>query len=1561
MPYDLLERVIQDSVSSVATQNLNARISNVAFQLNGRLILMQVYVERKNGFVTSKDNRYGTSPTSYRVQVRFPFGLTADLNGQELSLPGGNFKDTLAPYISSQKVSDDVQRDTTAELLVLGTGVSKTLHEGKIVLSCHGEEQLSFPIDETMGLGYEVVPMAGPEYKHLSDYNLRLKYHGLYPLFYSSPFQERIGLLRFHSEYRGYTDLQTNVHESKHSEVELRKTTYRTTLEVHDAALSSTKLGAEWLAATSATAEQYVLDLTLINGMQFFTESGLPLIRLRDYQLKLLAQCMEFIHRLANKTAAHRAGRVGMGVGAGKTFITYALLQHIKHSITVGALSLPPPYCMAPNKAVADVTATTINRQGVQTASRAFLVEGAHQLPSDEVLAIYNRLSGTALEVAHSVEHYLQEQLQTEILQFCEEKQLYPLKMLNLLYGKVGAGDYSQSIDPKRLFLLVQAQKTMVKMTGMLSIDSLRSILEQLQTIQKSIMEDRRAHGERSFFSGQRLDPRFTPGDINIAVDINFNQRVPCPKSYEFDYISPAQKRRWFPDNCVNLTELTPDGLLVLFQVRGKGNLRTIRDSLVRLAFFKNPEAALLLANSGGLGNTYDDAAMRGQIERLAPDAHSALQEMLRKKPLTLKDHYTLYMYLKEIFSTIPEAIFIKNFAAFDGHTTQIAFINDGLHDSLNLVNHLSTKLSTMLESLPKIAEDDQIALAHFGVKPNMTIIDAINHIAGPMALRMTGATPQGSARQQLALTHTPIFTPEGFTAYLESLVTYIGKPAYDVHKERSLYTLAASSTCVTKAQVKSRIHEVLHAIMIADEVHKDEFKFLFDETNPLHQRLNALTQDYFGTPFKALLPHRIGMSGTFNEVAEEAFPGDELYSLSTQSMIQQGLVKQICVESNALESLNKNDFAKKVVIDYFMNHFLVSHSLTTDKPVIIDLFAASKGLLFSKTTDPELNARISYYFNLLLKTVPSSAEEHADQEELWENIELLRHSRRELIENKIRGRRPLSSSEQAVIQVYNRQAGNPAIAVNEHGHIQAAPPRSLTTIPLRTRLAELQREAFLDHCFALYLQYALSKSNTPKELSDLVGLQNRRYQEGRRLFSLATPHELLVSIASVDPTSMNEANILAFVQERIDEPLCSQLVTLIFGAKNNVDRFKHGLQNLAQMMPLDSLITDDRKTFESGKVFAMLGSVAVRTGYSHEPVGIVVDTPTPLAAVQIINQWMNRSHRLTTEGLQGFYSALNDLIAHTLSYDEKNQAGGRALRTPHGQVRYVEYLSKIHQTLQHETRPALQLFRVETSFSDIFIPDEEKAKEARASINFNRALIPMLAAVPEGLSYEDFIKRARRHFRKELSNPQTDTQCRRYLEERLPLAWTIKCAPETALAYFAATDEAVLQDYRTSLAEIMAEPEEVEAWQNIDLQLTRLLRALQEKTAELIQKGRSEKSYQDVKKKAEALMTSLQQAQRHFQQEPHDLQQLRTDCHLAIHDARNEFSHHRSVWGQLYPSLKIILGLLALVTVLPAICTVFGSKHGYVGTFFKNQPTNALEKLQDFETGLSTIETIMP
>lgn len=69
----------------------------------------------------------------------------------------------------------------------------------------------------------------------------------------------------------------------------------------------------------------------------------------------------------------------------------------------------------------------------------------------------------------------------------------------------------------------------------------------------------------------------------------------------------------------------------------------------------------------------------------------------------------------------------------------------------------------------------------------------------------------------------------------------------------------------------------------------------------------------------------------------------------------------------------------------------------------------------------------------------------------------------------------------------------------------------------------------------------------------------------------------------------------------------------------------------------------------------------------------------------------------------------------------------------------------------------------------------------------------------------------------------------------------------------------------------------------------------------------------------------------------------FKTACKTTITTAQEEFKKHHG-WHALHPILKGFLGLLAALTIIPAIVVQVVADHGYKGTFF-NQPPTALSQ----------------
>ena len=388
----------------------------------------------------------------------------------------------------------------------------------------------------------------------------------------------------------------------------------------------------------------YFLNLSIINGVTLLRDHGLPVIRLRAYQLALLQCCIQFAKHVSEHALCGSSGSIDMGVGAGKTFFTYTLLQELNDAIKHGRLALSPPYCMAPNPAVAAVTAKTINRQGIKTGTTATCVTHKRHIPTPETIDAYHGRSQQAMISGRQVHDYMHGKLQDLILNYCQNHNLHPYTTINFLYGTPALKLYKESIDPNRLLLMVEGQKSLMNQTGMLGIEALRNFSEQLNALQKGLEDER----TRTGFTFHSVVGSSRIASINLSMnydkDIRFN-----PDIYHKSHIS-AVNRGFFSNNTINFFRINQSQFYDFLKAKYKSNRRKIRDTLVRIACLHDLEAALLLANSGGLGNTYSEEEMEQQISRLLPKAYAALSRLVSKHtPRTLLEDITLYRYLNEI------------------------------------------------------------------------------------------------------------------------------------------------------------------------------------------------------------------------------------------------------------------------------------------------------------------------------------------------------------------------------------------------------------------------------------------------------------------------------------------------------------------------------------------------------------------------------------------------------------------------------------------------------------------------------------------------------------------------------------------------------------------------------------------------------------------------------------------------------------------------------------------------------------------------------------------------
>jgi len=86
------------------------------------------------------------------------------------------------------------------------------------------------------------------------------------------------------------------------------------------------------------------------------------------------------------------------------------------------------------------------------------------------------------------------------------------------------------------------------------------------------------------------------------------------------------------------------------------------------------------------------------------------------------------------------------------------------------------------------------------------------------------------------------------------------------------------------------------------------------------------------------------------------------------------------------------------------------------------------------------------------------------------------------------------------------------------------------------------------------------------------------------------------------------------------------------------------------------------------------------------------------------------------------------------------------------------------------------------------------------------------------------------------------------------------------------------------------------------------------------------------------------------------NLDQIKKKCNTAIEEAKPEFKKHRG-WHQVSLILRIILGALAMITVIPAIAVEAKIRQGYTGTFFKTPKTDAEEKLELLKQNINNLK----
>lgn len=141
-------------------------------------------------------------------------------------------------------------------------------------------------------------------------------------------------------------------------------------------------------------------------------------------------------------------------------------------------------------------------------------------------------------------------------------------------------------------------------------------------------------------------------------------------------------------------------------------------------------------------------------------------------------------------------------------------------------------------------------------------------------------------------------------------------------------------------------------------------------------------------------------------------------------------------------------------------------------------------------------------------------------------------------------------------------------------------------------------------------------------------------------------------------------------------------------------------------------------------------------------------------------------------------------------------------------------------------------------------------------------------------------------------------------------------------------------------------------------------LSRLKIKTDQLIDKANKNSpnynlSYESVAHAAKKLNDKLETARDAFFKAPDapSFALFKDAVDNATSEASKEFSRHRGVWHNLDPILKGVLGVLATLSVIPALIVFSTSRHGYINTFFSSPKTDAENELQRFNKGLDGVK----
>ncbi len=85
------------------------------------------------------------------------------------------------------------------------------------------------------------------------------------------------------------------------------------------------------------------------------------------------------------------------------------------------------------------------------------------------------------------------------------------------------------------------------------------------------------------------------------------------------------------------------------------------------------------------------------------------------------------------------------------------------------------------------------------------------------------------------------------------------------------------------------------------------------------------------------------------------------------------------------------------------------------------------------------------------------------------------------------------------------------------------------------------------------------------------------------------------------------------------------------------------------------------------------------------------------------------------------------------------------------------------------------------------------------------------------------------------------------------------------------------------------------------------------------------------------------------------NLDTFKITCKTTLATAQKEFKKHQG-WHALHPILKGFLGLLAALTIIPAIVVQVVTDHRYKGTFFKQPPTALSQAVEPVQNDINNL-----